>query len=347
MKKNVLLLLVLFSIGFYSFGCSCNFNGPFMKVSKESDLTIIATIISKNSGELIVEIDSILLGKTDKRKVSIIGDKSGASCLEVLTHYLVGEKYAFALSKMKNEYYLSACGEYSLKIENGQVKGIVDDSFMDNSGNWPRWNNKIINQEEFIKLFQNIDNSHSAPCKALLNYSPSDVLNQKLEEAKKKFNEQHEFTIYEFRESINDYNLPLVQFYIKEAKLMEQKDFPDLVLSTVEKGYIDLVNLFLDNGLDPNLHDDDDFYLVYRAVLYPDLLKLLHEKGAELNPKGYLGTTTIVHAIREGCIESISYLIKNGADLKQKTNSGKKPIDFLEYNRRNKKEVKEYLKSIK
>jgi len=289
------------------------------------------------------------LGKGDIRTLTILGDKDGTSCYKSLSGFSVGETYAFALAINNGSYYLMACGEYSVKIEGGQVKGIVDDSFMIKAqpNSWPLWNQKTMQETDFYKLFEKVGKVYPAPCKSAITADDSNELTMKLEKAKEELKAGKSFDYYAYRTAVNDNNLRLVQFYIENTTIVKHEKLADLVLYAVEQGYIDILKTFLDHGVSPNLCSKDSFFLVYRAVLYPELLKELHIRGAVLNPKGYGGTTTIMHAAREGCVESINYLLENGADLNAISRNGKKAIDYAEYNKRNKEEVIKLLKRKK
>jgi ankyrin repeat protein len=77
------------------------------------------------------------------------------------------------------------------------------------------------------------------------------------------------------------------------------------------------------------------------------MLKYLHSVGATLNPRGAKGITILMHAAREGCIESINYLIENGADLNEKSDDGNGINYYVGKNVKNQEEVKALIKSKK
>lgn len=350
MKKEFIIIIALLSFSFYSFGCTCSFSGHFLEVSKRTELTVVAKITSKIRWKLNVEVEKVLGGRVDIDTISIIGDRNGMSCLKGLGGYLVGETYAFALFtdyEGENEYVLSNCGEYSLKIEEGQVKGMVNADHQDERIYWPRWNKKTMREEVFYQYFEKRRRGYMAPCRRAFKFEKSKEFSEEFERAKEAYQNGQAPSFLAYKKAIWNNNLPLVQFYLEKGDLAKEKKLSYLVSYAVESGNIDIVELFLKNEMTAKIEKERDFYFVHKAVLYPEILKLLHKSGAELNPKGYKGITTIMHAIKQGCIESISYLMDEGADLNETSDRGKKASDFIEFNKRNKSEVQELLESNK
>ena len=60
----------------------------------------------------------------------------------------------------------------------------------------------------------------------------------------------------------------------------------------------------------------------------PDMIKLLHEKGADINQKGTFDSTPLHVAAERGDLDIVKLLIELGADPSIKTFSGKTAEDF-------------------
>ncbi|MBB3696804.1 ankyrin repeat domain-containing protein [Flammeovirga yaeyamensis] len=203
----------------------------------------------------------------------------------------------------------------------------------------------LFSTSAFCHQQTSFGNEPEAPCKIAIRYQESAILTEKLNKVKSEFETSKNVSLWAYKEAVTTNNYPLVKFYIEETNLLKEKSLVDLVFVAVQNGYIDIVQLFLDNGVDPNGKTKSNFYLIYRAVLFPEIMKLLHQSGAELNPKGYSGTTTLMHAAREGCLESVEYLVENGANVKDKSDDGKTVIDFAKFNEANAEGVLQLLKN--
>ncbi|KAG4068203.1 hypothetical protein HA402_008844 [Bradysia odoriphaga] len=78
-----------------------------------------------------------------------------------------------------------------------------------------------------------------------------------------------------------------------------------------------------------SVHGDGDSEFS-RAALdeTPDRVKVLLEKGANINGKDEDGETAIMNASNNGRYETVKFLIENGADVNGKDGYGKTPIMF-------------------
>ncbi len=292
MKKVLALLFIFLSAGYYALGCGCSHAGSFTEVSKSSDLTFVGTITANKKWRLKVTVENVLIGKTEKKTITVIGDKTGASCLKVVKFFEVGKKMAFALYKRDGKYYLSGCGTYYLEIDNGAVKGIITDDFMIYDGSrWPSWNKKTMPEDEFYNLFK--DHKEEPPCRPVRRYKESNILAAKAEKEIKKFEGEKEVSNFYYRgivlTALEDNNLPLVEYLIENTGLLEKKDLDEYLFYSIEYGVIDIVNLLFDNNVSPTLSSSEgQTHPIFKAVLYPELVKELHSKGAKLNPKVHM-----------------------------------------------------------
>jgi hypothetical protein len=126
-----------------------------------------------------------------------------------------------------------------------------------------------------------------------------------------------------------------------------------LMVSAADYGCFDFVKYLLENNISANAYDHSveeqgfKFYALYRSVKYPEIFNLLVEKGADINVQGYAGTTTIIHAAREGCTEVIQYLLDKKIDPYE-VHGNMSAYDMAKkYNKKNKKEVLELFKPLK
>lgn len=134
-KKAVLFLIFLFGI-FMSpppvGACSCDWKGPFLAVARDAPLVVRARIIRHHPGRAPV-MDALVLetlagGLLDSGLVVQMGD--GMHCRPSLELFPPGSEWILALngpgSKPGKGLALSHCGEYWLRIEQGEVIGSID-----------------------------------------------------------------------------------------------------------------------------------------------------------------------------------------------------------------------------
>jgi ankyrin repeat protein len=94
----------------------------------------------------------------------------------------------------------------------------------------------------------------------------------------------------------------------------------------IQGGHIPIIQALLDAGADPNLADEDDdgraansplmeaastFFATNRSAM----VRLLIERGADLNQQDAEGQTPLMHALSYGDLDVIQALIEAGADL--------------------------------
>jgi hypothetical protein len=328
--------------------CTCDFSGPFIDVAVKSHLVVTATILRKKQGVIKAEVHKVLKGTYNKKRIIIKGDQSGISCFEDLSNYQVEETYAFAVKKSNLKgYLLSRCGEFTLKIENGEVKGMIDKQHMikHRGDDWPQWNNKTMNEEEFYTLFHRYDTAMPPPCLYVKHYAPSKALEKDYKTVKENPTANNLLDPRAYYRAVNTYNLPLIDYYLQRGEILESVNFDELVLIAADKGYIDMIKLFIERGISPDLHNSQGSYIVHRSVEYPELLAYLYKAGADMDARDNDGNTPLILAVRNGCTESIKFLIDHGADVTATNKQGwtvKRNVKI--FNQLNRKEVLKILK---
>ncbi|HEU5311174.1 MAG TPA: hypothetical protein VFV24_06945 [Candidatus Eisenbacteria bacterium] len=136
--KTFLALALVFSfLPSHASGCSCAWAGPFLRVSEQTDLIIRGTVVEyhRRVGDIWhamdVHVEEVLRGRVTTKKIRIWGD-NGIMCRPYVTQFPRNTEWIFAIHKnkveSKNDYVISGCGEYFLRVEDGVVTGAVTDS---------------------------------------------------------------------------------------------------------------------------------------------------------------------------------------------------------------------------
>lgn len=88
-----------------------------------------------------------------------------------------------------------------------------------------------------------------------------------------------------------------------------------LLHMAVRLGYVDMVELFLDAGADPNVRDNHRQTPLITAAAYNhvDVMKLLVSRSADVNCQSSNGATALHLVARSGNLEMVRYLIDRGA----------------------------------
>jgi hypothetical protein len=151
----------------------------------------------------------------------------------------------------------------------------------------------------------------------------------------------------------NEFELFKLLYQNFDNATLKQIESEKLMVSAADYGCFDFVKYLLENNISANAYDHSveeqgfKFYALYRSVKYPEIFNLLVENGADINVQGYAGTTTIIHAAREGCTEVIQYLLDKNVDPYE-VHGNMSAYDMAKkYNKKNKKEVLELFKPLK
>ena len=121
--------------------------------------------------------------------------------------------------------------------------------------------------------------------------------------------------------------------------------YPSALASAFSERRLDIMELLLNAGADPNLSFDGEIEkdhkiydihgvtIAFWAVrsdepIYLNILKLLIEKGANVNKADSMGNTPLLEACEQGKLESVKILLANGAKPNQATLKAEKPLDL-------------------
>ena len=97
----------------------------------------------------------------------------------------------------------------------------------------------------------------------------------------------------------------------------------DLVEET-RKGHTETVKLLLDKGADVNMNTDNGDTALIEASDngHIEIVKLLLDKGADVNAKNVVGNTALILAAAGGHSRIVSMLLNNGADVNATSYNG-------------------------
>jgi hypothetical protein len=114
--------------------CSCIWAGPFLKVAPGTELIVRAKVLAYHGKSrdvdlaMDVQVLEVLKGTTPSRKIRIWGD-DGVMCRPYVKNFPLQTEWVFAIRKLTGEgsaagdYFISVCGEYWARVENGGVSG--------------------------------------------------------------------------------------------------------------------------------------------------------------------------------------------------------------------------------
>ncbi|MEQ8470176.1 MAG: ankyrin repeat domain-containing protein [Marinoscillum sp.] len=343
MKKLTLLISILLACSLPGTACFCTFSGSFVKVAEESELVVVGTITKKRNSAIQVKIETILKGDTKSEIIEINGDKGGDSCYEVLLPYKEGEQYALAVSTTGGEYYLSHCGEYKLRAENGIVSGMVNNQFMvDATSEWPEYNERTMELSTLIDLFAPVSDIQ-APCGSAKYYEENKNDLAAADQAKKDESLPSEAKLLEAESA---YNVPLMTQYSSDPEIFETDGYKKAIGMAASTGNIDMVKAAVQNGYDVNAHSEDGLPLLAEAAKYPEIIKYLLLNGANPNQASKNHVTPLMRAADVGCLTNLKLLLKYGADPTYKSGNGYNAVKFAKkYNEVNPSEVVDLLKN--
>jgi len=99
--------------------------------------------------------------------------------------------------------------------------------------------------------------------------------------------------------------LDILKFFVKiNDNKIPEKLHAKLMLEACTKRNYDFVKFFIDTGMSGDQEDENKFSAIARAANSPKITRFLFKNGAKINKIGYLGTTPIMHASRDGCVIS-------------------------------------------
>ncbi|RFU26911.1 hypothetical protein B7463_g9427, partial [Scytalidium lignicola] len=107
-----------------------------------------------------------------------------------------------------------------------------------------------------------------------------------------------------------------------------------LANKVLKDGHEAVVKLLLEKGADVNMVDEDGRTPLFYAVQleYKTIIKLLLEKGADLEMKDYNGWMPLFYAVKYGRKAIVKLLLENDADLNVEDKYGQTPLSYaLEY----------------
>ncbi|GMT49403.1 MAG: hypothetical protein IEMM0008_0942 [bacterium] len=141
--KRISLIIFIVACSKTLWPCSCLYEDPFIDMAKESVLVVRAKVLKyfpyKANGNYLdykamdIEIMEIYKGQEVKKTIRVWGD-DGALCRPYVVEFTIGKTYIFALAKgggkfgadyEENDYVISICGEFYLKVKKQIVIGHI------------------------------------------------------------------------------------------------------------------------------------------------------------------------------------------------------------------------------
>ena len=132
--------------------------------------------------------------------------------------------------------------------------------------------------------------------------------------------------------------LPLSPLYhkahevITEARLVDEKRKRDIheLLNAATTGEVSKVKLLIEKGINLNVSDETGLNALMSASHrgHVEILKLLLDAGVSIDAKDSLGYTALMFSCNSGKLSCASYIIDNGANVNEVDNDGSTPIMF-------------------
>ena len=144
MKTLLLILFGLLNVAYLpiSPNCSCDWEGPVLEMSQESDLVVRLKVLEHQKmmeiyedsipNAMIVEILEIYQGEEERKQLKVWGD-NGFLCRPYLSMFPIGSEWVLSLQKgeqiiegaEKEDFSISICGETVLPVKDGQLEGVI------------------------------------------------------------------------------------------------------------------------------------------------------------------------------------------------------------------------------
>ena len=120
---------------------------------------------------------------------------------------------------------------------------------------------------------------------------------------------------------------------IKNINYTSKDNVGDTLLIAIARSYytdINIVKLLIDKGANINLVNNYQSTALLIASFHNkiEMVKLLIENGADINVVNHNNHTALTHVVIYGTKELIKLLVDNGADINSGTCGGKKVIDY-------------------
>ena len=87
-----------------------------------------------------------------------------------------------------------------------------------------------------------------------------------------------------------------------------------------------MIDLLISAGADVNARDDGDVTPLHNSVCCADIVRILLDQGADVHVRDCDGAMALHQAVECGCLESVSLLVRTGADVNAPGMSGGTPL---------------------
>ncbi|WDE96396.1 ankyrin repeat domain-containing protein [Lentisphaera profundi] len=95
-----------------------------------------------------------------------------------------------------------------------------------------------------------------------------------------------------------------------------------------KKGAIAAVDQLISCGVNIKAHDFDGRRAIHVAIHYPEVMKFLIDKDADIDAKDFYGESPLHVAVQEVCFDSVKILLEAGADSSMQNHHGDTPLHF-------------------
>ena len=172
-----------------------------------------------------------------------------------------------------------------------------------------------------------VDEPEEDPLEAVGELEPEEDLSTLSEaEARRSLDEQGiSYSLDSFFERIVAGDVSSVELFIAAGMDLNAQDndgYTALMLAA-EGGYVEMVRLLVEHGVDVNAQ-----YYGYTALMlaaeggHVEVARFLVEHGADVNAPNEYGDTALMWAARQGHVEVARFLVEHGADVNAQNNDG-------------------------